>query len=622
MEGSSGEVDPASGASAPALPVGASPAAVTDALLALDDGLVLVIEPGGRIAHAAGATALLGATSSALVGLDVRAFVHADDAVAFAAALTQCAADPSGARASLQCRVQARDGGLRWLDVTVRNALDEAGLRGLVVRARDVTCDREVEAQHRRRGELLDALQAAIFNSDLGFWEWDLAHDRLRWLNDWPHEYGIPPLDGAGHFAQLLANSDPADHARVMGSFAAHMEGRAPRYEAEYRIRALDGSWRWITVRGKIVERASDGSPQRVVGTAFDVDRRKRLEEALERRRLQFEAIASNVPAWLLLTDPELRVEFVNRTVFGVEPAQLVGRTIEQCVGPEAATVFARHHRVAVATGRAVRFTATLDRGRRVLDCHLEPVIDGGVVVGVASNIAEVTDRLALERAVLEISSREQRRFASDLHDGLGQELTGIALHIRGLLRQAQALGSPLARELEEVLGYANGAITTARQIARGVSPFAQEAGGLRRAIEDLGARMSGDGGPSVVAEVGESVPCDLDPMVAEHLYRIAQEAVANAVRHAGAAGIRVTLDLDPAGDWLRLTVLDDGRGLPASAEQGPGLGLKLMRYRTEQIGGILRVRRSPAGGTRIDVTCARGPGGPMPPDDATLPPR
>lgn len=580
-------------------------ATVGAALAALDDAVVYVADASGRITHAGGATAaLIGYSAEERVGQLAASCLHEEDAAAFAAAFASAASDPSGVAYHLQGRAYTRDRQVRWFDFTIRSALDNPAIRGVVVRAREVTCDRDVEAQHLQRGERLDALQAAIFNSGLGFWDVDVAADRMRWLNDWPHEHGLPACDGDGHIAKLLAVLDPAHHERVRSAYRAHVAGRTPRFDCEYRVRALDGTWRWVAMRARIVERDAERRPLRMIGTAFDIDRRKRLEEALERRRLQFDAIAANVSAWIVLTDPALRIEYVNRPVFGVAPEQLVGRPVEDCIGADAAAIFARHHRVAIDTGRPVRFTGTLDLGRRVLECQLAPVIVGGVVVGVASTVTEVTERLALERAVLEISGREQRRFASDLHDGLGQELTGIALNLRGLLRQAENLRSPLVPGLAEILGYANGTISTAREIARGASPFAREQGGLRRAIEDLGARMSVDGGPSVSAEVDESVPQDVDPLVAEHLYRVAQEAVANAVRHSGAAGIRVTLDVDPGGAWLRLTVLDDGCGIGTSADAATGLGLKLMRYRAEQIGGTLRIRPGPVGGTRIDCTC------------------
>jgi PAS domain S-box-containing protein len=354
-------------------------------------------------------------------------------------------------------------------------------------------------------------------------------------------------------------------------------------------------------MRARIVERAADGAPLRMLGAAFDVDERKRLEHELERRQRQLEAAAAAVPAWLVLTDLEQRIEFANRPVLGVPPERLVGRRVAECVDAIEAERFARHHRACVERREPTQYRSVLDGGRRVLEIRLAPVISHGTVVGVASSTTEATDRLALERAVLEIGNRERRRFGSDLHDGLGQEVTGIALTLKSLLLRAEAEGSPLVAGLREVLHHANGAIDTARRMARGVSPVAREQGGLRRALADL-ARPGAGGTAAVRCTVSDAVPEDLEPLVADHLYRIAQEAVTNALRHSAATCVTVALDATDAG--LRLAVDDDGTGVDPAAELGPGLGLKIMRYRAEQIGGTLVIGPAAGGGTRVECRC------------------
>ena len=202
-----------------------------------------------------------------------------------------------------------------------------------------------------------------------------------------------------------------------------------------------------------------------------------------------------------------------------------------------------------------------------------------------------------LEREELEVSNREQQRIGSDLHDGLGQELTGIALLLRGLENRAEREAPALSASIEEVALLVNDAIFTTRALARGLSPVTFDRGGLSNALDELAKRLSAMFHIDVRCEADDSLDANLDPANALHLYRIAQEAVTNAAQHGEATHVRIMLRAD--GDRGLLRIEDDGSGFNPALLQAKGLGLRIMRYRAQMMAGSLRIEN--ARGTAVN---------------------
>lgn len=211
----------------------------------------------------------------------------------------------------------------------------------------------------------------------------------------------------------------------------------------------------------------------------------------------------------------------------------------------------------------------------------------------------DITQQRRLEREVLEISEDERRRFGRELHDGLGQHLTALEMMSHTLVRRLKADAPALAGSAAEIADFTRQAVTQTRQLAHGLAPVALEAEGLMTALNDLAILTSRAG---VACEFAcESPVAFHDDAAATHLYRIAQESVNNALKHAGAS--RITLRLLDAGEAIGLTIEDDGRGLPAGPTASRGMGLPVMEYRARLIGGRLDIRSEPGKGVRI--TCA-----------------
>lgn len=211
----------------------------------------------------------------------------------------------------------------------------------------------------------------------------------------------------------------------------------------------------------------------------------------------------------------------------------------------------------------------------------------------------EMAERMRLEREVLDIGDRERRRIGRDLHDSLGQHLTGTALAGQVLEERLGARGMPEAGDAARIVSMVEQAIEVTRRLSHGLDPVEFEGGGLAYGLRELAAQTTALGGVLCDCETSTDVAIQ-EIGIATQLYRIAQEAVANAVKHGHARRITLRLDDDPG--LVRLTVRDDGVGIPDRGARGNGMGLRVMAHRAAVSGGRFDIRREPSGGTV--VTC------------------
>ncbi len=221
----------------------------------------------------------------------------------------------------------------------------------------------------------------------------------------------------------------------------------------------------------------------------------------------------------------------------------------------------------------------------------------------------DVTDRLTLEHELLDVASREQAHLAYDLHDGLGQQLTGIALFIRGLGNQIARELPAHAEDFEKVNALVSKSIEDTRRLASGMSPIVVERAGLAGALTALSAQAKDLYGLQVELEIDPLFHTAIESGVASHLYRIVQEAMSNVARHAHAKVLKIAVQI--ADSELTLSIADDGIGLTesplATDRAAGGLGLRIMRYRAQRVGGTFRIDRCSPRGTAIRVSCPLG---------------
>ena len=215
-----------------------------------------------------------------------------------------------------------------------------------------------------------------------------------------------------------------------------------------------------------------------------------------------------------------------------------------------------------------------------------------------AERIRMFEEMRVLEREIVRVSEHEQQRIGQDLHDGLCQQLAAISCAAHALAEDLQAKSNPDAADAIKIEEALKQTVREARSMARGIFPVHVDSCGLSAAIHDMVSTVQRLTGLTIVAPDSADVQVG-DPEVAMHLYRIAQEAVANAVRHSG--GTRVELSLVSTPEFMELRVDDNGAGMNATRDsRSDGMGLRTMKYRARAVGAELFIEPRAEGGTSL----------------------
>ncbi|MCP5328280.1 MAG: PAS domain S-box protein [Sinobacteraceae bacterium] len=339
------------------------------------------------------------------------------------------------------------------------------------------------------------------------------------------------------------------------------------------------------------------------------------LQDAAEQglRTLQLQVqILEIMREGVVLIDDRRQIRLTNPAfdeLFGYAPHELDGQSIDLLcrLGDVLPAALRRRLPAPLATRRSEPVELEClrrDGSRFTASCVVTPLTIDGAGHWLAA-LDDVSERSLLERQILEVRNRERQRIGNDLHDGLGQELTGISLLLRGLSQRLQCTQPEVLDEIEEIVGLLNQSIHNTRTLARGLSPVSLERGGLVPALRALTARACETYGLATTLRTRMSQPLHLDENAANHLYRIVQEALSNAMRHGKASRVRIQLGADGAA--IRLSIHDNGHGLPPGEQSSSGLGLRTMRYRAQVIGGDLQIANHRLGGTVVRCICPQG---------------
>lgn len=216
-----------------------------------------------------------------------------------------------------------------------------------------------------------------------------------------------------------------------------------------------------------------------------------------------------------------------------------------------------------------------------------------------AGVIVDLSDQQKMQREIMEVPVREQRRIGQELHDGIGQQLTGLGMLARSLVNKASKPEYELASQLSSGLQEA---LEQVRALSRGLVPIEIDAAGFIQALKNLTDEVRRQSHMPVTLEILSRIEFGNNDLVM-HLYRIAQEALNNAIKHAEAGNIQISLDIDD--DDGILEVYDNGRGILSDVSNYEGLGLSIMKYRCSLFEGEISVNPVESGGTRV---CCRFP--------------
>jgi signal transduction histidine kinase len=235
---------------------------------------------------------------------------------------------------------------------------------------------------------------------------------------------------------------------------------------------------------------------------------------------------------------------------------------------------------------------------------HLEELVQTRTAELTEANrklLQEIEERKRLEKDILNISEQEQQRIGRELHDSIGQQFTGIAFMMKVLEQRLASKFSDEATDAAEITKLVKQAMDQTRWLAKGLHPIDLDAGSLMPALQEFAATTEHLFGICCTFKCDKPIPID-DAAVAVHLYRIAQEAVTNAIKHGGAKNIQIELAYD--GDNSVLAVRSDGLDFPKRFEKrGTGMGLKIMDHRVDIIGGSLDIHKTSEGGTIVTCT-------------------
>lgn len=476
----------------------------------------------------------------------------------------------------------------------------------------DISEQKRAEVALREREAQLAFAQRA---GRVGVWGLDLASGSAFATQEWCDIVGLANPALAPNFSEFLGLVHPADRSRVEAANRQAIETGSD-IDLEFRILHPERGERWLLARARHLAPAG-GNGRRLLGINIDITEQKRVEEALRvsEERLRFAAQAAGFGCYDLdfvtgraFRSPEYKA------LFGIGPDEEFQRDADEVpiyVHPDDRAL----HRNITRQSRDPHGSGTKDVEYRVVlpDGTVRWLLVRGRTFFEGEGKArrpvraigiglDITERRQLEQAILEISGREQRRIGHDLHDDLCQRLGGIQLLSGVLEKELAAEDHPQAGQVSRILAQVHEALERARLLARGLAPVGLEADGLANALGELAdnsAQLF-----RITCEFRAEAPVTLaDPSAAVHLYRIAQEAITNAVKHGSAK--RVVIRLRATKDTFELRINDDGRGFARAKAATSGMGLRIMKYRAAMIGATLEVRS--AVGRGATVTCTFG---------------
>jgi two-component system CheB/CheR fusion protein len=402
------------------------------------------------------------------------------------------------------------------------------------------------------------------------------------------------------------------DTGRPLSDLTMHVEYEALLDDArtvldtlqpvEQEIRSDDG--RWFLVRMRLYRTVED-DVEGVVVTFVDITDRKRAELEVREERDFVESLLNTVGALVVVLDTEHRIVRFNRkceTVTGYSAEEVVGDSVLDRLVPaeerDAVQKQLNALRDAPASNPHEYHWVTCDGTRRLIrwsDTTL--TADDGTLQYIIGTGVDITRRRQLQREVISVSDKERQRIGQDLHDILASHLSGTAMMAQGLAQKIEGGQEIGAEDVREIATLIQDAGEQARQLSHSLMPLEVHGNDLLEGFENLARRREEMTDVTCTFETHGSLP-PLDPDIVSHLYRIAAEAVNNAIKHGDPDCVDLALHRDDG--QLFLVVQDDGVGISEQAPDASTLGLNMMRYRANLIGAQLHIGPGEAGGTVV----------------------
>jgi PAS domain S-box-containing protein len=501
---------------------------------------------------------------------------------------------------SMEYRLKRHDGEYRWLlDNGVPLYGTEGEFAGYIGSCIDISERRKAEEAVT---ETFRHFKLAMSAGRMAAWTWDPRKD-VVWTSESLQEIcGLSSIDSREHGTLLFHPDDRSRHDEIVDHAVQH----GTPYQSVVRlIRPDNGQLVWLDVRGVPVT-DSDGQVTTLSGVAIDITERKRAEQALWDREELLRSILNTVMDAVITIDHQGVIRSVNAAaerIFGYTTGEMIGQNVTLFMpSPDQEkhdAYLARYLKTGekhiIGTSREL-YARRKDGSVFPVELAVSEIPHLKLFTGIQRDL---TERKQLERDVVETASREQRRIGEDLHDTVAQELTALGMLARDLAEIVQADPAKAAELVAQMTGGLQRSQRGLRAVLRGLLPVPVDGAGLMAALSDLAGRTDEEGKVACEFDCPEPVAVG-DNLIATQLYLIAQEAVHNAVRHAKAHEVRITLKANAA---LVLSVQDDGTGMPPASAASHGLGLRIMRNRAAVIGAKLTFEPADPHGTLM--TCA-----------------
>ncbi|AYQ28648.1 MULTISPECIES: PAS domain S-box protein [unclassified Polaromonas] len=480
---------------------------------------------------------------------------------------------------------------------------------------RDITLQKTAQQAQRLTWTLQrrtsERLSLALRGAELALWVLDVPTGRVTHAQRWEmFGYAAPPAN----FEEWKSLIHPDDLEATLATMDRYFAGASDFDEAEYRMRKADGSWVWVRSRGRMVSNASQGESLQYAGVVMDISAQMDARQVMQDQHNFLQAMVENIDIGVLISDDE-HIIYMNASLH-----RMLGHAAQSLHGTLVSDLYTAEsyaqkmlRRNSLQQGIAVPVTLSdlrqKDGGTLRTMMNTSMVMWNGrphyITTGTPLSEQEMFEaqirasQSRFERVLISELEAQQSHIARELHDSLGSELAGLALVLGGA-RTAADREPDVTRQLDIALEQVKTAVDVTRGLARGLTPVSETPGGLWRALERLTEDYRVIKGVMCNFSTGGEV--DAIPVsVGNHLYRIAQEALANAVRHGKATQLEVVLLKHE--DFYAMSISDNGSGFKGQTNAGSnGLGLRSMTARTKFIGGTLRFDTLRERGTRLTI--------------------
>lgn len=481
---------------------------------------------------------------------------------------------------------------------------------------RDITERKRFEEQLQRRDILMTEAQHLVH---LGSWDWDIRTNTVTWSDELYRIYGLSPQHVEPTYEAFLERVHPDDRLLVRTAIEKAYSDHLP-FTFTHRILRPDGTTRTLHVRGVVMEDDA-GKPVRMVWTGLDITDGLAVEEALKQTQQRYEALVDSVEGIVWEADASLQMTFVSRQAERLLGYPLEHWTQEPMFWMEHIIPFDRD--MVTKRCKAVMEKQGKDEFEfRMIAADSRTVWLRGIVRGVREGtdpvlrgiFVDITERKNVEVRLKEsfdqlrnlavrlqsIREEESTRIALEIHDELGQALTGLKMDLTWLNKKLPRDQKPLAEKIASMLKLIDTTIHTVRRISTELRPGVLDDLGLVAAIEWQAEEFQQRTGIRCSVSLPEDTPA-LDRDRSTAVFRIFQETLTNIARHANAKTVAITMRCD--AEHVYLEVRDDGIGIPAQKINNPqSMGLIGMRERAVFLGGRLNITSHPMQGTTVTL--------------------